>query len=146
MIFPQDSEADAFESEVALIEFFGRKDKGTGCLRNLTAGGDGVSGMQHSESAKQKISLALSGHPKTLGMTGRHHSDETKRKMRHSSQGQVPWSKGLQFSEEHKNNLRISATGRKMSAESVEKMAATKRGQPWSAARRKAHEDRYGKF
>jgi len=33
-------EAEAFENEIALIWYYGRKDLGTGCLRNLTDGGE----------------------------------------------------------------------------------------------------------
>jgi hypothetical protein len=36
-----DSEEEAFEAEVFLIDYYGRKDLGTGCLTNLTAGGIG---------------------------------------------------------------------------------------------------------
>ena len=36
------SEADAFAAEKFLIEYYGRLEDGTGCLRNLTCGGDGV--------------------------------------------------------------------------------------------------------
>lgn len=146
VLFSQESEADALASERALIWLFGRKDCGTGILRNLTDGGEGVSGMRHSETAKQQISRALAGH-KTKGMTGQHHSEVTKQKMRQSSRGQVPWSKGLTLSDEHKRKLSLAATGRKMSVAAVEKMAAAKRGKPWSATRRKAHEAKYnGKF
>ena len=43
VVFPMMNEAEAFESEIALIELFGRKDLGTGCLRNRSDGGEGVS-------------------------------------------------------------------------------------------------------
>jgi len=42
------SEADAFEAEIFLILYYGRIDKGTGCLRNLTDGGEGASGTRPS--------------------------------------------------------------------------------------------------
>jgi len=37
------SESAAFAAETFLVAYYGRKDKGTGCLRNLTDGGEGVS-------------------------------------------------------------------------------------------------------
>src|SRR5271166_1977590 len=40
VVYPAESEADAFETEIALIWYYGRKDLGMGCLRNLTDGGD----------------------------------------------------------------------------------------------------------
>ena len=84
------SEEDAFEREKMLIEFFGRADLGTGCLRNLTDGGDGASGQikpleaiaktvafhtgrKRSEETCRNISLALAGK--------NFHSDEGKAKM-----------------------------------------------------------------
>lgn len=63
LIFPQDNEADAIQSEKDLISLFGRKDLGTGILRNFTAGGDGVSGLVHSEDAKRRMSAAKIGKP-----------------------------------------------------------------------------------
>jgi hypothetical protein len=63
VLFPQDSEADAMQSEKDLIALFGRKDLGTGILRNFTDGGDGVSGLHHSEAAKRRMSQAKKGKP-----------------------------------------------------------------------------------
>ena len=47
------SESAAFTIEVALIAQYGRIDNNSGCLRNLTSGGEGASG--HSESARRKM-------------------------------------------------------------------------------------------
>lgn len=46
---------EANEWEVALISILGRKNDGTGCLRNLTEGGGGVSGFAHTEEHKSYI-------------------------------------------------------------------------------------------
>jgi len=47
------TEEEAFKHEIYMIAIFGRKDLGTGILRNLTNGGDGVSGIIHSAERKQ---------------------------------------------------------------------------------------------
>jgi hypothetical protein len=40
VIIPAESEEEALATEVALVWYYGRKDLGLGCLRNLTDGGD----------------------------------------------------------------------------------------------------------
>ena len=55
------TEENAFSLEKSQIKEYGRIDNGTGCLRNLTDGGDGTSGYKYTEeqcakqSAIQKI-------------------------------------------------------------------------------------------
>jgi hypothetical protein len=52
------------------IRWFGRKDIGTGILRNRTDGGDGVSGLIHSEESRKQMSIKHTGKtiPKETGI------------------------------------------------------------------------------
>jgi hypothetical protein len=93
-------EADAFAVEKFLIAYYGRLDVGTGCLRNLTDGGEGPSGSiskkkgtKLPEAIKGRISLTL----KAKGIVppnqkGFHHSQETKKRISRTSLG-VPKTK-----------------------------------------------------
>lgn len=55
------SDEEAREWEKDLIALLGRKDNGTGCLRNLTDGGEGVAGFRFSEASKRKMSESSKG-------------------------------------------------------------------------------------
>jgi hypothetical protein len=53
----------ALAIERRLIAWYGRKDLGTGILRNLTDGGEGSSGATRSQETRDKISAAKKGIP-----------------------------------------------------------------------------------
>lgn len=69
----------ARELETNLIAKYGRKDKGTGILRNMTDGGEGSAGRIATEDMRQKISETLMGTKQ---------SEETKKKRAESLRGQ----------------------------------------------------------
>jgi hypothetical protein len=66
ILFENLSWVEACAREIALIEFYGRKDLGTGTLINMTDGGEGAKGYirVNSEAAKLKMSKSHMG--KTL--------------------------------------------------------------------------------
>lgn len=47
------TEEEAFKHEVYMIHLFGRKDIGTGILRNKTNGGDGITGCRRPDVAER---------------------------------------------------------------------------------------------
>ena len=61
-------EDEAYCMEKQLIAFYGRIDNGTGCLRNLTDGGEGLAGRIYTAETRAKIGKAHKG---------KHVSDET---------------------------------------------------------------------
>ncbi len=58
------TESEAFAIEMALIKVLGRVCDG-GVLVNETLGGEGISGLKHSEESKKKISAARVGKKKS---------------------------------------------------------------------------------
>ena len=55
------TEEEAFRHEIYMIAVFGRKDLGTGILRNKTDGGEGCSGFIVREESKRKQSQKMKG-------------------------------------------------------------------------------------
>ena len=80
-----ETEEAAFIKEKLEISFYGRRDLGTGCLVNLTDGGDGVIVSQKSEHFIADLSIRMIGNKFGKGNPkGIKFSEETKSKMRAS--------------------------------------------------------------
>lgn len=102
------TEQEAYEIERLYILMFGRKDLGTGILRNLTDGGDGPVGYKATPEQKRKIALSRMGdkHP----LYGVSPSQETREKQRQSLKGKYTKEKNPMYGQTHtdKNRKKIS--------------------------------------
>lgn len=145
------TEPESLELEIATIEKY--RKQGLQII-NMTDGGDGTSGYNHTVEHKQKMSLKQSGEnnprygkvgtrkgavatPETLeklrlSHLGKELPEEQKRKIRESTKKARAGIKtlgmtGRVHSEETKAKMREKALGRKLSAESIAKMSMTKK-------------------
>lgn len=79
---------------------------------------------------------------------GKHHSDETRRKLSESHKGQVPWNKGKHgiYSEDTRRKLSESNKGHHHSEDTRKKMSESRKGKTMSEeTRRKMSESHKGK-
>lgn len=110
------TEVGALALERFYIRWYGRKDNGTGILRNRTDGGDGVSGYVYTDEHKQKISEANRKRKQT---------PETRKKIAQSRLGEKHPFFGKKLSEETKRKMSESRRGKKHSAETKLKIKMT---------------------
>ena len=95
------TESQAFRLESKMIKYYvltlgygipidGYRDFSNNYLTNFTWGGEGCSGMHHTEETKQKISETEKGN--IPWNKGKKASEESKQKMSESHKGQIPWN------------------------------------------------------
>jgi hypothetical protein len=106
IIFESDDYNFIKGKELEFISLYGRIDKNTGVLSNMTNGGDGFIGYVPSKEKIEKHKLF---------MTGRKQSEEEKQKRNESR-------KGYMHSEETKIKMSNSHKGKKTSKEHLEKL------------------------
>lgn len=90
------SEAEAFTLEHNIIKQYGRKDLGTGILRNRTDGGEGKAGHKHSLESINKIRAKL---------VGRKNSVASNIKRSNTLKGKYTGASNSMFGRKHTNHV-----------------------------------------
>ena len=111
------SEQQAHDLEIELIAHYGRKDIGTGILRNLTDGGEGSSGRIITNEFRKKCSEGNKGNRNRLG----HTNSEDHNKAISSA------LRGMKLSDGHKHKISNTLKGRTLSETTRKKMAEAQR-------------------
>jgi hypothetical protein len=120
------TEQEAWDLEISLIAQYGKLIDDTGCLANITNGGEGASGTIHTTETKDKWSSAKKGKTweEIYGVEQaaamrekrknikRTHTSETRRKMSESKQGEKNPMYGKKITDEHSKKLSEAKIGK----------------------------------
>lgn len=115
---------------------------------NRTDGGEGISGWQHSDTSKKKMSASQKEHFAMGGvkpMLGKRHSQETKNRISEARIGKYAGENspmfGKHISEERKQHLSEINTGKKHSETTKQKMSEDRSGEKNAMFGRKHSDD-----
>jgi hypothetical protein len=106
------TEEEAIKHEIYMIAVFGRKDLGTGILRNKTDGGDGASGYKHTGEVIKFLSERMKGNKQSKGYK---HSLEAREKISKANTGRI-------YPEERNKKISLSKIGHSVSEKTKQKL------------------------
>ena len=113
-------ESKAFAIERDMIKKFGRRNLGTGSLCNLSDGGEGPSGLKHTDETKAKMSDSHKGNKCAVGYK---HTPEAREKMSLQRRGNI-FALGHKHDPETRRKMSAKASGRPQSTEHKARRAA----------------------
>jgi hypothetical protein len=126
------TDVGALAIERRLVRWYGRKDNGTGILRNKTDGGDGAAGIVRSEEFRKAQSERSKGRKIKKHSNEDNLSKSIRQKGRslpkHALEKSINSRKGIPLTIEHKEKLKVAKTGAPRPKESCIKQSATMTG------------------
>jgi len=128
------SEDEAFCMEKQLIGFYGRVDIGTGCLLNLTDGGEGLAGRKYTQETRNKIGAAHKG--KIVSAETKAKLSEKAKNRKASDEHRAKISESLRnrvITKETRKKLSILGKSHRISEEGKLRISAANKGRiPWN--------------
>lgn len=109
LVFNIPKEEQAYILETTFIASEREKVGRENCY-NIADGGEGNTGLRHTEESKKKMSEAHKGKPSWN--RGKKQSDEHRRKNSESHKGQVAWNKGIPRTEDEKKKMSEALKGK----------------------------------